>query len=178
MRKYTGLIVVLALSGILLTGCATQLEKGTDLLAEEKYEQAAKVFEKATKKESRQAEAYRGLGISYFELKKYENAREAFEKAIEFGAKETAQLDNMLGISCMKTEKYKEAATYFEKGGKHSDASEELKKEMAFNEIYMLEKSGDNKKAKEKADAYLKSWPDDEKVKKEAEFLETQAGND
>ena len=164
MRKYTGLIVVLALSGILLTGCATQLEKGTDLLAEEKYEQAAKVFEKATKKESRQAEAYRGLGISYFELKKYENAREAFEKAIEFGAKET--------------EKYKEAATYFEKGGKHSDASEELKKEMAFNEIYMLEKSGDNKKAKEKADAYLKSWPDDEKVKKEAEFLETQAGND
>ena len=49
---------------------------------------------------------------------------------------------------------------------------------MAYNQIFALEKAQKYSEAKEKADAYLQSWPDDEDVQKEAEFLETQAGNE
>lgn len=58
------------------------------------------------------------------------------------------------------------------------NAGDDLKKEMAYNQIFSLEKAGKYTEAKAKADAYLQIWPDDEDVKKEAEFLETQAGNE
>ena len=141
MKKRFGLVAA-GLLALTMAGCSTQIEKGTSLLKEEKYEEAAEVFEKASGKSSMEREAYRGLGISYFELGQYDKAASAFETG--------SQMDG---------------------------AGDQLKREMAYNEIFVLEKAGDYTKAKERADAYLQTWPDDEDVKKEAEFLETQAGN-
>ena len=77
----------------------------------------------------------------------------------------------------MKIGQYDKAAVSFENGSQMDGAGDQLKREMAYNEIFVLEKAGDYTKAKESSDAYLQTWPDDEDVKKEAEFLETQAGN-
>lgn len=178
MKIKTGLIVSAGLLSLLMTGCATQIDKGTALLEEGKYEEAVDIFEKASEKDSMEKEAYRGLGISYYELGQYEKAAAAFQSAIDKGARKTPELYNLLGISYMKTEQYEKAAECFAEGGKMEDAGEELRKEMAYNEIFVLEKAGEYKEAKEKVDSYLQNWPDDEDVKKEAEFLETQAGNE
>lgn len=67
MKKRFGLVAA-GLLALTMAGCSTQIEKGTSLLKEEKYEEAAEVFEKASGKSSMEREAYRGLGISYFEL--------------------------------------------------------------------------------------------------------------
>ncbi|MFQ7311301.1 MAG: tetratricopeptide repeat protein [Sellimonas sp.] len=178
MKRKVSLAAVLLLSGAILTGCATQIEKGTSLLEEKKYEEAAEAFEKASKKSSMEKEAYRGLGISYYELKQFDRAKEAFETALEKGAEETPELYAMLGASCMEVGQYEEAASYFEKGSQSGEMEDSLKKEMLFNEISALEKAQKYAEAKEKADAYLKLYPDDETVQKEAEFLSTQAGNE
>ena len=176
MKKRFGLVAA-GLLALTMAGCSTQIEKGTSLLKEEKYEEAAEVFEKASGKSSMEREAYRGLGISYFELEQYDKAASAFETALEKGVKKTPELYNLLGISYMKIGQYDKAAVSFENGSQMDGAGYQLKREMAYNEIFVLEKAGDYTKAKERADAYLQTWPDDEDVKKEAEFLETQAGN-
>ena len=72
-------------------GVPHRLRKGTSLLKEEKYEEAAEVFEKASGKSSMEREAYRGLGISYFELGQYDKAASAFETALEKGVKKTPE---------------------------------------------------------------------------------------
>ena len=166
MKKRFGLVAA-GLLALTMAGCSTQIEKGTSLLKEEK----------ASGKSSMEREAYRGLGISYFELGQYDKAASAFETALEKGVKKTPELYNLLGISYMKIGQYDKAAVSFENGSQMDGAGDQLKREMAYNEIFVLEKAGDYTKAKERADAYLQTWPDDEDVKKEAEFLETQAGN-
>lgn len=54
------------------------------------------------------------------------------------------------------------------------DCSEKMLQEMKFNEIMVYEKLGDWKNAKIKVNEYLEQYPDNAKVKKEAEFLETR----
>src|SRR5699024_5211869 len=90
---------------------------------------------------SMEKEAYRGLGISYYELKQFDRAKEAIETALEKGAEETPELYAMLGASCMEVGQYEEAASYFEKGSQSGEMEDSLKKEMLFNEISALEKA-------------------------------------
>ena len=45
---------------------------------------------------------------------------------------------------------------------------------MEFNEIICCEQLADWENAKEKADEYIKKYPDDEAAQKEAEFLQTR----
>lgn len=177
MKKRLGLFLAAGMFVLSLTGCSTQIDKGKSLLEDKKYEEAVEVFQKASKSSSMEKEAYRGLGISYFELKQYKKAAEALQNAIDKGADKTPELYNLLGISYMKTEQYEKAADCFEAGSQMEEAGEELKKEMAYNQIFVLEKAENYNEAREKADAYLKNWPDDKDVQKEAEFLKTQAGN-
>ena len=47
-------------------------------------------------------------------------------------------------------------------------------REMKYNEIICYEKLADWENAREKANEYLSEYPDDEAVRKEAEFLETR----
>lgn len=178
MKKRIGVLMAVCLLSFTMTGCATQIDKGKSLLEEGNYEEASEVFEKATKDSDMEKEAYRGLGISYYELEQYDKAVPAFESALEKGAEATPELYNLLGISYMQTGEYEKAADSFETGSQMEGAGDDLKKEMAYNQIFCLEKAGKYTEAKAKADAYLQIWPDDEEVKKETEFLETQAGNE
>lgn len=170
-RIATLLLVVACLS---LTGCADAVGDGMELLKEEKYTEATAEFEKAIEKEKDLGEAYRGLGLSYWEQEAYEEAAEAFENALNNGAEKTATIYNLLGICKMKTGAMKKAAFYFETGLTKEDAGDELRQEMAFNEIAAYEAAGNYVEARHKLRSYVEAYPEDEEAAKELEFLETQ----
>lgn len=177
-RKTRILAVLLAAACIGLTGCADAVKDGTELLKEEKYTEAAENFQKAIDKEKNLGEAYRGLGICYWEQEEYEKAAEAFEQALDNGTEKTATIYNMLGICEMKMESYKKAVFYFQNGQMKEDASAELMQEMAFNEIAAYEADGDYSSAKQKLEGYVERYPDDEAAAKELEFLKTQTAQE
>ena len=152
-------IAMLVMTGVLLTGCM-----GTNYL-----EEGVSQFE-----EKNLDEAYRGMGIAYFEMEEFEKAIDAFGEALDNGAEETATLYNFIGISNMKMENYEEAVSAFEKGMSMEDCSDTMKREMLFNTVVSYEKLGDWDNAKEKVSEYNEQYPGDSKAEKEAEFLETR----
>ena len=112
MKKIVGLLVLL----LLLTGCAGNIKEGIDLLEKGEYKAAAEAFKKDVKKERNLDEAYRGLGIAYFELKEYDAAIEAFELAKKHGAEETATFCSFFGASYLEIEEYDKALDAYERG--------------------------------------------------------------
>ena len=50
------------------------------------------------------AEAYRGLGMAYYELKEYDKVLESMQKALDDGVQRTAELYNIMGVSAMQLE--------------------------------------------------------------------------
>ena len=62
-------------------------------------------FQDAVDKKKNLGEAYRGLGLCYWEQKKYEKAEKALEKALKNGTEETATLYNILGICDLELDK-------------------------------------------------------------------------
>lgn len=170
MKNIAGLIVVL----LLLTGCAGNIKDGVALLEENKYQQAAEAFEKDIKKERNLDEAYYGLGIAYFELEDYEAAVESFELALKHDTKETAILCSFLGASYLETEEYDKALDAYERGLSCDDLTEELEQEIQFNLIAVYENMANWDAAKKQMDKYVDKYPEDSRVEKEAEFLETR----
>ena len=170
MKKIVGLLVLL----LLLTGCADNIKDGVALLEEGKHEQAVEAFEKDIKKERNLDEAYRGLGIAYFELEEYDAAVEAFELALKHNTKETAILCCFLGASYLETEEYDKALDVYERGLAREDLTEELEQEIQFNLIAVYENMANWDAAKKQMDKYVKKYPEDSRVEKEAEFLETR----
>lgn len=173
MKK--GILILAFCMLISFTGCGSLVDKGADLLAEEKYGEAQEVFQEAIEKEKNLSEAYRGLGIAYMEQSEYEKALWAFEKALGEGTKETAVLDNLMGICGLRSEQYQKAADFFEKAAVGSELNEELSREIIWNLVVSYEGQGDYQKAKEKLEQYLEAYPEDEKALKEQEFLKTQS---
>lgn len=149
-KKCALLPVMLSAAGFILTGCADPVEEGTELLKTKDYAGAIELFQKAAENEKNPGEAYRGLGICYWEQKEYEKAKKAFGQALDHGAKESATIYNLLGLCAMKTEQPEKAVYYFEEGQNFPDAKEELLQEMSFNLVCAYEKVGDWKNAKEK----------------------------
>jgi len=170
MKKIVGLFALL----LLLTGCAGNIKDGVALLEEGKYEAAVEAFEKDVKKGRNLDEAYRGLGIAYFELKDYETAVEAFELAIQNETKETAVFCSFMGASYLETEDYDKALDAYERALSCEDLTEELEQEIQFNLIAVYENMANWDAAKKQMDKYVKQYPDDSRVEKEAEFLETR----
>lgn len=169
-------IAMLVMTGVLLTGCmgTNYLEEGVSQLEEKQYEEASKSFQKEIDEEKNLDEAYRGMGIAYFEMEEFEKAIDAFGEALDNGAEETATLYNFIGISNMKMENYEEAVSAFEKGMSMEDCSDTMKREMLFNTVVSYKKLGDWDNAKEKVSEYNEQYPGDSKAEKEAEFLETR----
>lgn len=169
-------IAMLVMTGVLLTGCmgTNYLEEGVSQLEEKQYEEASKSFQKEIDEEKNLDEAYRGMGIAYFEMEEFEKAIDAFGEALDNGAEETATLYNFIGISNMKIENYEEAVSAFEKSMSMEDCSDTMKQEMLFNTVVSYEKLGDWDNAKEKVSEYNEQYPGDSKAEKEAEFLETR----
>lgn len=164
-----------------LAGCANPVEQGVEQLKEKNYEKAIASFEKITEKDAKSdkakekaADAFRGTGIAYYELQNYEQAKQAFLQALDFGTKETGTIYNFLGICQMQLKDYESAAAYFEKGLACEDNSDELIQEMKFNEISAYEELREWETAKAKMKDYIAQYPNDEAAAKEAEFLETR----
>ena len=59
------------------------VKKGTKYLEEKDYKNAEVEFQDAVDKKKNLGEAYRGLGLCYWEQKKYEKGREGVGKSIE-----------------------------------------------------------------------------------------------
>lgn len=180
--KTAGAAAAAVLSVFMLAGCADALADGTKALESGRYEEAQSLFQTAAEDEDREtaAQAYRGLGMVYYEQKEYSSALEAFQSALDRGAGQTVQNYNLMGICAMKTDDYENALGYFQSGlaladtssGESSDA--ELIQEMRYNEIVCYERTADWESAKQKVSEYLEDYPGDETAEKEAEFLETR----
>ena len=171
MRK---IWIVLLVTVFMLTGCAGNVKDGVKMLEEKKYQEAKELFETDINNGKNLAEAYRGKGIACFELKEYEAAMNAFQNAIENGAKETPELCGFLGACYIETQAYDKALDIYTKALADKDLSEELKQEMQFNLISVYEHMGKWDAAKKQMAQYIKAYPDDTRVDKEAEFLETR----
>ena len=192
MRKrwMTATAAALLAAGM-ICGCSNPQKAGVKALEEGNYEEALAQFQEAAESDDREksAEGYRGLGIAYYESGEYAQALEAFQKAVELGAKETVQLYHLMSVCGMQTwadqtedeSAYTSVLEYIQTGLALADSgsSEEapdadIIREMKYNEIICYEKLADWENAREKANEYLSEYPDDEAVRKEAEFLETR----
>lgn len=171
MKK--GIIGIMILT-MLLCGCSSNLEDGVALLEQGKFEEAIVAFEAQVEEEKKLGEAYRGIAIANYELGNYEEVVGNFEKALENEAKETAAMYHLMASACMQCEDYENAMKYYELVLGMEDCTEEIKKEIMFNKIAIYEQSADWEAAKEAVNTYLELYPDDERVIKEAEFLETR----
>ena len=170
--KKIGIIFVVAV--LLLCGCSGNMKEGKAFLEEGKYVEAKEAFKKEIEEEKHLKDAYYGFGIACFELEEYEEAVESFEKAILFGAKEDAVFHSFLGASYMETERYEKAIHEYQEALADENITEELKQEARYNLIIAYEKSGDWDNAKKELKGYTKDYPEDTRIKRDADFLETR----
>ena len=172
MKKFRWMLLVLA--AMLMVGCAANVNKGIELLEEEKYEEAVECFEKDIEKGKNLAEAYRGLGLAKYELGEYEEAVEALENASKNKTEKNATFYSLMADSYMQVGEYERALAYYSKAAMREEITPELKQENAFNEIAIYQELGEWDIVKEKAEAYVKAYPDDDRMDKTMEFLETR----
>ena len=168
------IVLVMLVLSLLLTGCVGNIKDGIALIEEEKYEEAIKVFQLDIEKERNLGEAYRGLGIAYFELQKYEEAVEAFQSALNHEEEETATICSLMGACYMELEEYEKVLDVYGKALSKEDITEELKQEIQFNLIAVYERMGNWEAAKSQVQKYKLAYPNDTRVDKEAEFLESR----
>ena len=159
---------------LLLAGCQEKGPTVTEMLDSGDYEAAIISMQKMIDKGENIGEAYRGIGIAYWELGEYQKARAAFEHALANGAKETGIICNFIGVCDLQLGHIQSAGQWFERGLAKEDNAPELTQEMEFNQIVVLEKAGNFEGAKEKLAIYVVKYPDDADAKKEADFLETR----
>ena len=72
MKRAT--LLALTVSACLLTGCTNALKDGTGYLEDGNYKEAVTAFQKAVDEGKKTAEAYRGLGMAYYEQEDRESA--------------------------------------------------------------------------------------------------------
>ncbi len=171
--KKLRIITVIAIA-IVLCGCAGNVKEGKAFLEEEKYEEARACFEKDIEKGKNLDKAYYGKGIACFELEEYETAMECLKEAAKEGTKEDSVFCDFLGACYIETEQYKEAIEVYKKALEDEKISEELKQETRYNLIVAYEKSGDWDAAKKEMKNYEKDYPEDTRLKRESDFLETR----
>lgn len=151
------------------------------------FTQAASTAEAKGKKED-SAEAYRGLGMAYYELKEYDKVLESMQKALDDGVQRTAELYNIMGVSAMQQEDYESALKYFDEGISYAQSKDavnaskskkevdysDLIQEMRYNQVVCYEKQENWEEAKNAANEYIADYPNDKDIEKEVEFLETR----
>ena len=174
MKRAT--LLALTVSACLLTGCTNALKDGTGYLEDGNY--------KAVDEGKKTAEAYRGLGMAYYEQEDYASAKDAFEKALAAGGEKNQVIYNLLGICGMKLNDYNYALEQFNQGislsqnsgtsMENAESFSEVLQEMRFNQIVCYEKLGDWENAKTKIAEYIQVYPDDADAQREAKFLETR----
>lgn len=170
--KKLGLIMMASL--LFLTGCNGNVKDGVAFLEAEKYEEAIEVFREDIDKNKNLDEAYHGVGIAYFELGQYEDALEAFELALKHEAEETPVMCAFMGACYLEKEELSKALDVYERALSKKEISKELKQEIEYNLIGIYEDMGNWEAAKAQMERYVKAYPEDTRVEKEADFLETR----
>lgn len=172
MKKFRWILLI-AISSILL-GCASNIKTGITYLEEENYEEAIACFEKEITEKKNLGEAYRGLGIAKYELGEYEAAVDAFKNALENKTEATATIYSLMAASYLQMEDYESALDYYNDALEMKDCKEEMKKEILYNEIAIYQELGVWDTLKEKVAEYVESYPEDDRMEKTLEFLETR----
>ena len=165
---------VLLAAACLMMGCAANIEDGITYLEEEKYEEAIECFEKDIAEKKNLGEAYRGMAIAQYEMGQYHDAIDSFENALANKEEETTTIYSLVAASYMQVEEYEIALDYYAKALKMEDCTEEMKQEILYNEIAAYQELGDWDTVKEKVASYVESYPDDDRMDKTVEFLETR----
>ncbi len=166
-------ILLIAIASMLL-GCASNIKTGITYLEEKNYEEAIECFEKDIAEKKNLGEAYRGLGIAKYELGEYEAAVDAFKNALENKTEATATIYSLMAASYLQMEDYESALDYYNKALEMKDCKEEMKKEILYNEIAIYQELGVWDTLKEKVAEYVESYPEDDRMEKTLEFLETR----
>ncbi len=136
----------------------------------EQYEVAISGFKKLKEE---LPEAYYFLGDCYYKKREYEKAIECFEMALEKDLEQDAGLIyNQLGNCYLAAEEYEIALSYFKQGQEVENTI--WTKPLMYNQIIALEKQKKYADALEACKEYLAIYPEDEKVLKEKDFLETR----
>ncbi len=174
IMKHLKKILVCIFAVCLLIGCKANINEGLELLEAEKYKEAIACFEKDIAEERNLDEAYRGIGIAKYELGEYTASLEAFENALKNEASENATMCALMGASHLQLGELEAALENYANALKQEDLSAELKQEILFNEIAIYQELGDWDIVKEKVESYVKSYPDDERLDKTVEFLESR----
>lgn len=150
------------------------VEKGALELESGNFEEAILEFNQGLDDLDYIAESYKGIGIANYELGNYKDAIESFEQAVLKSQGNTSYIYNLIGLSYMNLEEYQSALDHFLTGIDKPGSSNELMQQMRLYEIICMERLGDWEGAKAKATLYVQSYPGDEEMKKELQFLETR----
>lgn len=117
------------------------------------------------------AESYLYLGKAYEATGDYNYASTVYKDYISKNP-QNAEIYNQLGICEMAKGDYQKALEAFQHGIQIGDSS--MMQTLSFNELVAYEYLGEYKKAAVLLDSYLKMYPDDEKAKREQQFLLTR----
>lgn len=172
MKKFRCMIILIAVC--MLIGCSSNIKDGITYLEEENYEAAISCFKEDIAKEKHLGDAYRGMGIAQYELGKYHEAIDSFEKALENNEEATATIYTLMATCYLQEKEYESALDYYKKALEMKDCTEELKQEILFNEIAIYQELSDWETLKEKVADYVKTYPEDDRMDKTVEFLETR----
>lgn len=166
------------------------------------YREAGEEYLRAALAEGNSISDYDG-GRLYYYLQDYDNAKNSLERARDTGSAEAAlflgrtyealgdfnyassvysnylgsnpdtpEIQNQLGICKMRMGDYEAALTAFASGLACEDKT--YMQTLKYNEIAAYEYLSQFKKATVLMESYLQSYPDDEKAKREYEFLKTR----
>ncbi len=173
------------------------------LMAQGKTEEAREILLKATKLGGKNGEDYANRGMIYVYMKDYENAVEAFQKAIDKGYLDAyigladtyvSWGDTIQGIACYEAfiDTGKATATAYNQYGlclmdmeRYTEAADIFAKglelndrlvdaELMFNEAVAYEQMRDWTTAYEKMKAFVDKYPENEAGQHELIFLETR----
>lgn len=133
------------------------------------YQKAYIALEEARKDGN--AQSYLYLGKAYEATGDYNYAASVYK---DYLSKDSgnAEVYNQLGLCEMAKKDYQKALEAFQAGMQIED--NDMKQTLSFNEIVAYEYLGEYKKAAVLLDSYLKLYPDDEKAKREQQFLLTR----
>jgi len=93
------------------------LLRGGELSEKGQHQQAVKAFQQATQLNPDSADAYLGLGNSYYELESYKDAASAFRQILKNNPNNSTALF-YLGLSLIQQKKYSDSIPHFKKAGK------------------------------------------------------------
>ncbi len=167
-------IIAAVIFTVFCMGCSMNTKEGAAFLEEGRYEEAIACFEKDIAEEKHLEEAYRGVGIAYFQLEDYANALTNFQTLLtREKAEETAALHAMMAVCYLQQNDLQGALDSYQKA-LALECTEEMQQEILFNEIAIYQELGQWEIVKEKVAAYVEMYPEDTRMDKTVEFLETR----